>query len=162
MLEAHLEKSARCAQIVLMDLTKASGRVNRTILRATLYEIGLPGHMIAHIRRGHMNTQLPPKTKGKYGNATPSNVGVFQVSAVSALLFAIDQDDMMEDYDALSRESHIPLKHTMEWETEEIDQQVQNEIRQRIEGKTQGKKSISSATSPRSNYPTNRNTANDR
>ena len=44
---------------------------------------------------------------------------------------------MAEDYDALNRESDLLLKHTMEWTTKEIDQQVQNEIWQQMEKQSQ-------------------------
>merc|ERR1712105_7076 len=128
-IEAYIAKSTQNTQIVLMDLTKAFGKVNRTILWTTLYKKGLPIDMITHIRRGHQNTQLLPKTKGKYGTATTNNVGVFQGSAISALLFIIYQDDMMEDYDALNQEAHLKLKHTRERAEEEIDQQVAKTIK---------------------------------
>jgi len=75
---------------------------------------GLPIDMIKHIRRGHKNTTLLPKVKNKYGQATKNNVGVFQGSAISALLFIIYQDDVMEDYTALNHEENLTLKHTIE------------------------------------------------
>ena len=63
---------------------------------------GPPIDMITHIRRGHQNTTLIPKTKGEYGQATTTNFGVSQGSAISALLFIIYHDDMKEDYQALN------------------------------------------------------------
>ena len=117
-----------------MDLTKAFDKVNRTILWTTLYKKGLPIDMITHIRRGHQNTTLMPKTKGKYGEETTNNVGIFQGSAISALLFIIIyQDDMMDDYDALSQEATLPIKHTQGRTKTEIDQKISNEIRQQME-----------------------------
>ena len=112
-----------------MDLTKAFGEVNRTILRTALYKKGIPVEMITHIRRGHQNTRLTPKTKGRYGKQTPNNVGVFQWSAVIALLFVIYRDDVMEAYDALNHKNETLLKHTQERAKEEIGKNVASEIR---------------------------------
>ena len=61
------------------------------------------------------------------------NIGLFQGSAISAMLFIIYQDDMMEDYDALNREE-IPIKQTEEPPPlTEVDQEVSNEIRREFE-----------------------------
>ena len=125
-----------------MDLTKAFGKVNRTLLWTTLYKKGLPIEMINRIRRGHKNTTLAPKLKNKYGKATENNVGAFQGSAISALLFIIYQDDVMEDYDALNRASGNPLKHTEERSRKEIDQQVQNEVRKELDKQSKETKQI--------------------
>jgi len=111
-LGSYLAAATKDAQIVLMDLAKAFGKVNRARLWTTLYKNGLPMEMIQRVRRGHQGTTILPKTKGKYGIGSPNNIGVFQGSAISALLFVIYKDDMMGDYDALSREKHRLLKHT--------------------------------------------------
>ena len=132
-LESYLEKETKNTHIILTGLTKAFGKVNRTLLWTTLYKKGLPWEMITHIRSGHQNTTLRPKIKNKYGNATQNNVGVFQWSAISALLFIIYQDDMMEDYESLNQEAHIPVKHATERTNKEIDQYVSNEIRTEFE-----------------------------
>ena len=88
--------------------------------------------MITHPKRTPERTQFMPKTKGKYGEDSPNNVGVSHGSEIGALPCAIYQDDMMEGYDALNRESHLQLKHTHGRTTGEVDHQVQNEIRQQI------------------------------
>ena len=59
--------------------------------------------MIRHIRRGHQGTRLAPKYRGSYGEAKENNIGVSQGSEISALLFIIYLDDMMEDLAALNR-----------------------------------------------------------
>ena len=38
-------------KVLLMDISKASGAINSTLLWTTLYKKGLPGEMIRHIRR---------------------------------------------------------------------------------------------------------------
>ena len=50
-----------------MDLIKAFGAVNRTILRTTLYKVGLPVQTILQIRRGHRKTKLQAKYNRQYG-----------------------------------------------------------------------------------------------
>ena len=131
-LEAHLTQATPETHIVLMDLAKAFGKVNRKLLRATLYKKELPIEMITHIRRGHKNTALAPQLKNKYGKPTENNVGVYQGSAISAILFIIYQDDMMEGYDALNRAAKIPLKHTEERTLKEVDQKVGNDIKKNL------------------------------
>ena len=66
--------------------------------------------MTKHIRQGHHDTRLSPKYKGKYGAPSENNIGVFQGSSVSALLFIIYMGDMMEDNAALNRRSNIPAR----------------------------------------------------
>jgi len=108
-IESHLTQATPDTQLLLMGLTKAFDKVNRTIMWTTLYKKGIPIEMITHIRRGHLDTMLLPKTKRIYGKPTENNIGVFQGSAISALLFIIYQDDMMQDYEALNykRKSHL-------------------------------------------------------
>ena len=86
-----------------MDLSKAFDTIDRTLMRTTLYKKGLPEEMTQHIRRGHIGPRLSPKYKGRYGKLKENNVGVFRGSEISALLFIIYQDDMMEDMGALNR-----------------------------------------------------------
>ena len=93
-----------------MGLSKAFGTINRTLLWTTLYKKGLPEEMIRHIRRGHLGTKLAPKYKGRYGKSNTNNIGVFQGSAISALLFIIYLDDMMEDLAALNRRTQLPIR----------------------------------------------------
>ena len=49
-----------------MDLAKALGAINRTLLWATLYKKGVPEEMIRQIRGGHLGTRLAPKYRGRY------------------------------------------------------------------------------------------------
>ena len=141
-LESHIGKSTKSTQLILMDLAKAFDKANRAILWTTLYKKGLPVDMIAHIRKGHQNTTLIPKTKGKYGQPTENNVGVSQWSAISALLFIIYQEDMMGDYQSLNYKNQLPLKHTMERTTEEIAMCANIQIRLQFEQKRGKTKSI--------------------
>ena len=65
--------------------------------------------MTKRIRRGHIGTRLSPKYKGRYGKLN-GNIGVSQGSAISALLFIIYLDDMMEDMEALNRRTNLPIR----------------------------------------------------
>ena len=65
--------------------------------------------MIKHIRRGHHGTKLAPKYRGRYGEAGGNKIWLFQRSAISALLFIIHSDDMMEDTAALNRRSKLQM-----------------------------------------------------
>ena len=93
-----------------MGLSKAFDTINRTLLWTTLYKKGIPGEMIRHIRRGHTGTRLAPKYKEKYGKLNGNNIGVFQRSAISALLFIIYLDDMVGDLEALNRRANLPIR----------------------------------------------------
>ena len=93
-----------------MDISKAFGTINRAKLWTTLYTKGVPGEMIRHIGRGHQGTRLAPKYRGRYGEAKGNNIGVSQRSAISALLFIIYLDDMMEDLAALNRSTKLPMR----------------------------------------------------
>jgi len=99
--------------IVLMDLSKAFGRVNRQTLWAALYKAGLPLIMIDHIRQGHQHTTIRYKDNGTYGPPTTNNVGVSQRSALSALLFIIYLDDVMQDFQAIS-DQQLPQRTRMQ------------------------------------------------
>ena len=68
--------------------------------------------MILHLRRGHIQTTLQAKYNKTYGEKTENNIGVFQGSAISALLFIIYLQDMMEDFEAINYLGHIPYRTT--------------------------------------------------
>ena len=68
----------------------------------------------------------------KYGQETSDNAGVSQGSAMSAPLYIIYIGEMMEDYDALNNEAHIPIKHANGETSQEIDRHVSEEIRQKF------------------------------
>ena len=65
--EQYIQQTGNKAKILLMDLPKAFGAINRAILWTTLYKKGIPEEMIKHIRRRHIGTRLAPKYKGRYG-----------------------------------------------------------------------------------------------
>ena len=100
--------------LVLMDLSKAFDCANRTLLWNAIYKKGLPIPMIQHIRQGHQNTTLRRKDNGEYGLPVKNNVGVFQGSALSALLFIIYLDEVIQDYQALNDEAKLPQRHTIQ------------------------------------------------
>ena len=124
-----------------MELSKAIGAINRTLLWATLYKKGLHGEMAKHIRRGHVGTRLAPKYKGKYGKLKENNIGVFHGSAIRAIPSIIYLDDVMEDLEALSRRTELPMRIVQErphqqqealmWE--EIQEDGRNEYREKQE-----------------------------
>ena len=86
------------ASLILIDLTKAFDRINRTVLWTTTYESGLPIRFINDIRNGHQGNTLRPKVKGELGKKVGNNIGVFQGSPLSALLFIIYAERIMTDY----------------------------------------------------------------
>jgi len=100
-IEPKIERQTPNTHLLLVDLTNAFGKVNSAKLRATLYKKGIPIETISHIRRGHPNKTIKPKRKGTYGKQE-NNVGASQGSAISALVFIIYLDDMMEAYEALN------------------------------------------------------------
>ena len=108
--EQYIKQAENKAKILLMDLSKAFDAINRTLLWTTLYKKGLPEETINHIRRGHTGTRLAPKYKGRYGKLNGNNIGVFQGSEISALLFIIYLDDMMEGLEALNRRTNLPIR----------------------------------------------------
>ena len=65
-----------------------------------------------------------------------NNVGVFRGSAISALLFIIYLDDMMEDYTSLNLIENIPLRHAKEQDEEEMQTIMAEKIRQTYQNKT--------------------------
>ena len=71
------------------------------MLRATLARTGLPREWIREIRAGHTNNTLRPKIQGQLGGKIKNDKGVFQGSPLSALLFIIYQNEMMEEYQEL-------------------------------------------------------------
>ena len=65
-IEAYLEQSTPETQLLLMDRTKASGKVNRAIPWITPYKKGITIQTISHIRRGRRNATLHSKRNGTY------------------------------------------------------------------------------------------------
>ena len=64
--------------------------------------------MIQQIWRGRRYTQLMAKERNEYGPKIQNNVGVFQGSEISALLFIIYPGDVMSDCKELSANKEIP------------------------------------------------------
>ena len=75
-IEQYIEQNSTAKNILLMDLSKAFGAVNRTILWNTLYKQGVPVQAILHIRRGHNKTILQAKHNKQYGGNIHNNIGV--------------------------------------------------------------------------------------
>jgi len=112
--ENYIQESNKDAQIILMGLTKAFGTINRTQLWTTLYKKGLLLENITQIRTGRQQTMLRAKHQGTYGPRQLNNKGVFQGSAISALLFIIYLDDMMEDYKEINYQAKLPTRMVMQ------------------------------------------------
>ena len=93
----HMNKDDN-ASLILIDLSKAFDRINRKVLWTTLYESGIPINFINNIRAGHMNNALRPKVNGEQGTRQSNNTGVSKGSPLSALLFIISAERMMQSY----------------------------------------------------------------
>jgi hypothetical protein len=85
--------------ITLLDLSKAFDRTNRDLLYSILLRTGLPIETVRLIAHTHTNTILYPRERNLIGKPTKTNVGVFQGSPLSALLFIIYVGEMMEVYE---------------------------------------------------------------
>ena len=113
-IEQFIDQGEAKQNVLLMDLTKAFDAVNRTILWNTLYKQGVPIQTILHIRRGSNRAILQAKHNKQYGQKVHNNIGVFQGSAISALLFIIYLQDMMGDFKAINYLDHIPYRTTLQ------------------------------------------------
>jgi len=135
-IENYAQEGGKDSQILLMDLSKAFDRINRTQLWATLYKKGLPEKTTLQIREGRKNTQLCTKYQGKYGELQENNIGVFQGSAISALLFIIYLDDVMEDYAAINQKEKLPTRLTLQRDPNAETQRILQNIKQQSQTKT--------------------------
>ena len=97
-----------------MGLSKAFDYVNRNTLRATLFKAGLPIRTIKNIQQGSQGAKLHCKDNGTYGEPVINNVGVFQGSALSALLFIIYLDDITQDHQILNDRMHRPRRYFLQ------------------------------------------------
>ena len=95
---------------ILIDLSKAFGKIDRNKLWWILYKKGLPLKLIKALVGGHTNTTLRSKHDGKLGPYIANNVGVFQGSPISAQLFAIYIDSTMENYQNELNKQNITQK----------------------------------------------------
>ena len=110
-IEHAIHTGPKDTKIILMGLSKDFDCVNHTLLRAALYKMGLPLHTIFNIQKGHQNTTIRCKDANQYGEAILSNVGVFQGSALIALLFTIYLADMTQCYNALNDKAGAPQRY---------------------------------------------------
>ena len=92
-----------------MGLSEAFDTINRTIIWKTMYKKAIPTDMAKHIRRGQQG-KTTTQIKRKIWRTARENVGVFQGSAISALLFIIYMDDVMEDNASQIRRSNLPTR----------------------------------------------------
>lgn len=94
-----------------MDLSKAFDTVNRKLLWTALYKKGIPLQMIQMIKEGRKHTALKAKCERQLSEPVATNIGAFQGAPLSALLFIIYLDDMMDDYQALNDAAKIPNRY---------------------------------------------------
>merc|ERR1711990_1206622 len=66
---------------------------------------GIPEYILKLIYIAHKNTTLAPKQKNQIGKTIKNNNGCFQGSPLSALIFIIYADEMMEDYEKETRKT---------------------------------------------------------
>ena len=85
--------------ITLIDLSKAFDRANRLNIYSILAKKGIPIELIKIIRKTHTKTKLAPKEQNRIGTTIESNIGVYQGSPLSALLFIIYTNQMMGEYE---------------------------------------------------------------
>ena len=107
------ENDSRNTLIILTGQPEAFCAVNRTLLWAAMYKIGIPIKAIQKIAQGRQNTTPRCKEMGTYGEPIKNNVGggdLFQRAALRAMLFIIYLDDMMEDYQSLNDKEGIPRR----------------------------------------------------
>ena len=129
-IEAHIDQKSDKNHILLMDLSKAFGAINRTLLWAKLFTKGIPLEMIVRIRRGSRRIQLKEKVRCEYGNMVANIAGVFRWPAISALLFIIYLGDTMDDYASQHLRTPIPTMHTQERAPGGTEQEIHDRIRQ--------------------------------
>ena len=60
---------------------------------------GIPEYMLKMIYIAHKKTTLAPKHRNQLGKTCDNNNGCFQGSPLSALIFIIYADEMMNDYE---------------------------------------------------------------
>ena len=93
-------KNEKTEHIILFDLAKAFDSIDRDVMWTILYESGLPENLIKIIQIGHNGIKLCAKNNGKIGSKVNNNKGVFQGSPLSAFLFIIYIESMMEKYES--------------------------------------------------------------
>merc|ERR1712112_55555 len=93
-----------------MGISRSFGTINRTQISASLYKKGLPLETSLQIRQCRKETALCAKHQGRYGRLQRGSVGVSQDSALSALLFIIYLDGMMQDNQAIDHNDRPPMR----------------------------------------------------
>ena len=83
---------------ISFDLSKAFDRIDRNKLWWILYEKGMPIKLIDIIIKGHTDNTLVGKLNGLFSNEINNDKGVFQGSPISALLYIILADGIMDEY----------------------------------------------------------------
>ena len=84
--------------MILLDFPKAFGNIERDILWTKLYEAGIPIDFAQTLRIGHEGNILRPKCDGYIGNGGTNNKRVPHGSPMSATLFIIYAERMIEQY----------------------------------------------------------------
>ena len=95
-----------------MNPPEACDCVNRITLWATLYKAGLPTQEIQNIGQGRRITKLQRNDAGTYGGPIRSKVGASQGYALSALLFKIYLEDMIQDHQSLNGQMQLPKRYS--------------------------------------------------
>ena len=93
---------------ISFDLSKAFDRIDRNKLWWILYEKGVPIKLIEIIIKGHTDNTLAGKLNGELSNEIENDKGVFQGSPISALLYIIFADGIMDEYKNELKQLKIP------------------------------------------------------
>ena len=115
---------------LLMDLSKAFGRIDRNTLRWILYRKGLPLPFIKTIIQGHTDTLLCSRHKGIHGPYIENNIGVFQGSPISPQMFIIYSHSFMGDFEMTLKKTNITQNNIIirdqdaetKWTSHQLDQ----------------------------------------
>ena len=99
----HQKKKKSNATFTFLDLSKAFDRTNRLKMINVLIEAGLPISLARLISRTHGKTTLNVREGNRIGRTEKTNIGVFQGSPLSALLFVVYTTAMMADYRELKK-----------------------------------------------------------
>ena len=109
--EQYFKQAGNNAKILLMDLSKTFDTINRALALTddTIRKRTAWGNDHANQKRTRMGADLHANTRG-YGKLNEDNVGVFRGSAISEVLLIIYLDGVMEDLEALSRRTNLPIR----------------------------------------------------
>ena len=100
-------------QLILFDLSKAFGEINRDILWTVLYGRSLPSNLIKIITMGHQGTKLMPRNNGIIGGKVINNIGAFRGSPLCAFLFIIYAEGVMGGYNNSLKHETIQNMHNV-------------------------------------------------